>query len=371
LAASTGYAARRRSWPGEECVLNPSPNPSNLDFSFEERLARLLAESQGRSLLGDEALPIYDVLRYHLGQLDERLQPIGGTAGKRVRPKLCLTCCAAAGGDPNKAIPVALAIELLHNFTLIHDDIQDQSQLRRHRPTVWARWGTAQAINAGDAMFVLAHLALNQTTELGIPAETTLRLSAGLHETTLRIVEGQVLDLGFEERASVTVAEYLTMIKGKTAALLRHACWAGAVVAGASPDHSLAYGDFGEALGLAFQIRDDELGVWGDAATTGKTAADDLRRRKKALPLLLLIERAEARDREAIAWMMSGKSELAEDDVRTLLALMDHYEVREGVAQEGSRWQARAAKLLQQTNPAQPAASTLETLLAELAARSS
>src|SRR5690606_32506573 len=196
--------------------------------------------------------------------------------------------CEALGGDGELAMPIAAAIEMIHNFTLIHDDIQDRSELRRHRPTIWALWGTAQAINAGDALFALGHLMLNATREAGVDPATVLDLSTELHHTTLRIVEGQVLDLGFEDRPEVSPREYLTMISGKTAAIIRYACLAGATVAGADAETAAHLAAFGQSLGMGFQIRDDLLGVWGKPEQTGKPEADDIRRRKKSLPILLL-----------------------------------------------------------------------------------
>jgi geranylgeranyl diphosphate synthase type I len=235
-------------------------------------------------------VPLYDLLRYHLGYLNVDLKPERVDPGKRMRSKLCAFSCLAAGGALERAAPVAAAIELLHNFTLIHDDIQDRSELRRHRPTLWSRWGESQAINAGDALFVLAHLALNGLIDEGVSPETVLALSDAMHRMTLRIVEGQVLDLSFEQRDDVLAAEYLEMIGGKTAAICQFAAWAGAIVGGADQVKAELYGAFGQALGLGFQLRDDALGVWGATAQTGKDAGD-IRRKKKSYPVLLLFER--------------------------------------------------------------------------------
>ncbi|MEZ4568817.1 MAG: polyprenyl synthetase family protein [Thermomicrobiales bacterium] len=200
-------------------------------------------------------LPIYGILRYHLGYADESFQPATFDAGKRIRPRICLLACQAAGGDAEQAMPVAAAIEMVHNFTLIHDDIQDHSDLRRHRPTVWSLWDTAQAINAGDALFAAAHMMLMRSSDLGLSPTIVLALSSELHRTTLRIVEGQVLDLGFEHRSDVAPDEYLAMIGGKSAAIMRYACFAGATVAEADPEAIEHLAAFGQATGMAFQIR--------------------------------------------------------------------------------------------------------------------
>lgn len=226
----------------------------------------------------------FEMLTYHLGWTD------GGAGGKRIRPLLCLLSCAAAGGEWQQALPLAAAVELIHNFSLIHDDIQDNSPLRHGRPTVWARWGAAQAINAGDAMFTLAYLAPHRLAERGVPADVTLAALAELNHTCLELTQGQYLDMAYEQRQRVTVAEYLAMIEKKTAVLIAAAGYLGAWVAGARSDRLGDYYQFGLNLGLAFQLQDDLLGIWGDPAVTGKSALSDLEARKKSLPVVYGLE---------------------------------------------------------------------------------
>ncbi len=251
-----------------------------------------LLEGEMRAAVGEPAHPserlFYGMLAYHLGWVDAQLQPARQDGGKRVRPMLCLLACAACGGDPARALPAAAAIELLHNFSLIHDDIQDRSETRRGRPTVWALWGIAQAINAGDALFTIAHRALWRLRERGVPAERILEVAERFDAACLMLTRGQHFDLLFEGMPYVSVEAYLEMIRGKTAALLRAATGIGARLADRPAEDLEA---FGEALGMAFQIQDDLLGIWGDPAVTGKPAADDLRTRKKTLPVILAMGR--------------------------------------------------------------------------------
>lgn len=322
----------------------------------------LTAIEDSAARFGHADLPLYNVLRYHLGAVNDQFEPERSDPGKRLRSKFCLLCCAAAGGDARQAVPVAAAIELLHNFTLIHDDIQDRSALRRHRPTVWSIWGVPQAINAGDAMFAAAHIALNCSGERGVPLDVALDLSTTLHMTTLRIVEGQVLDLSFERRSDITAQEYLGMIAGKTAAIIRFACWAGARVSGATPEHAAAFGEFGQAIGMGFQVRDDYLGVWGATEATGKAPADDIRRRKQALPVLLLKERASQNERNRLQ-RLYAQDELAPQDVQTVLGLLDAYEVSDSVQMEVMRWHARALTMLDSLPLSGVSAGTIESLL--------
>lgn len=227
--------------------------------------------------------PYYQMLTYHMGWSGPGSGP--EAAGKRIRPVMLLLACAAAGGAWQSALPAAAAAELVHNFSLIHDDIQDNSEKRRGRPTLWVDHGIAQAINAGDGMFVIAHLAI---TDLAAshPAETALQAARILHETCLDLTRGQYLDISYETRLDLTEEDYWPMISGKTAALLAGCCQIGALLGGADLPAQRAYRDFGEALGLAFQVQDDLLGIWGDEAVTGKSAASDLLEGKKSLPVL-------------------------------------------------------------------------------------
>lgn len=228
----------------------------------------------------------YGMMRYHLGWADEALRPQVAPSGKRLRPILCLLACAEMGGDPSQALPAAAAIELLHNFSLIHDDVEDGDELRRHRPTVWRLWGVPLAINAGDGMFALAYAAVQRLSGRGVPAAAVLAVLDRFTQTCLALTEGQYLDISFEGRAHVSVAEYMRMIQGKTAALVGAATAIGGLLGGASAEQEGDLLQFGEATGLAFQIQDDILGIWGDPAVTGKAAGNDILRRKKSLPMV-------------------------------------------------------------------------------------
>ncbi len=311
-----------------------------------EQAMRTIVERAGRRFPQvSGALPIYDVVSYHLGWKDERFSPSRVPAGKRFRPLLCLRACSAVGGDPTVAAWIAAAIELLHNFTLIHDDIQDRSLTRRHRPTVWALWGKAQAINAGDALFALSQLAALEGARTLDPERGRLLLTE-FNETTLRIVEGQVLDLSFEQRSEITTTEYFTMIERKTAALVAFAAWAGTVVAGASLDMAGEFADFGRILGLGFQVQDDYLGVWGEPTVTGKSRGDDLRQRKKSLPILLLLERARSEDRAWVQEVWSTRSELDPPLVDRILSLLEEYQVDRAVREVVEQYHAQAHERL-------------------------
>jgi geranylgeranyl diphosphate synthase type I len=229
---------------------------------------------------------LHEMVAHHFGWSD------GQGAGKGIRPLLCLLTCASAGGDWRLAVPAATGVELIHNFSLIHDDIQDGSELRRHRPTVWKLWGDAQAINTGDALFALARLSAHRLTESGIPSETVLRIQRWIDEACLELTKGQHLDLAFDTATEAAIDRYLRMIEAKTSSLLAASAAAGAGIANAGEAQLQAYRTFGHLIGLAFQILDDVLGVWGIPDETGKSAVDDLVTRKPTYVALYGLKRS-------------------------------------------------------------------------------
>ncbi len=230
---------------------------------------------------------LYEMLAYHLGWQGEGAGP--AARGQRIRPLLLLLTVEAAGGQWHRAVPAAAAVELLHNFSLIHDDIEDNGDTRRGRPTVWKRWGLPLGLNGGDALFTLANIAVLELHP-PIDAETTLQAARILHQTALHLTKGQHLDISYEDRPAVSLEAYWQMVEGKTAALLSACTELGALLAGASDEQRRAYHEFGRMLGLAFQAWDDYLGIWGDAALTGKSTTGDLMERKKTLPVLYGLE---------------------------------------------------------------------------------
>ena len=225
----------------------------------------------------------HEMLTYHMGWTGEGAGP--EATGKRIRPLLVLLCTAACGADWQSALPAAAAVELVHNFSLVHDDIQDNSDKRRGRSTTWVKWGAPMAINVGDALFVMSNQAIIDLKE-NYPAEVVLRATEILNNTCLDLTRGQFLDMSYEERLDLGVDDYWPMVAGKTAALLSACCHIGALLGGSDESTQEAYRSFGHYLGLAFQVQDDILGIWGDEALTGKSAASDLVEGKKSLPVL-------------------------------------------------------------------------------------
>ncbi len=235
---------------------------------------------------GEQPDLFHGMMHYHMGWVNKDLEPELVNAGKQIRPILLLLTCQAAGGDWRQAVPAAAAIELVHNFSLIHDDIEDASPTRRGRLTCWQIWGIEQSINAGDAMFALAHIAMNRLFDRGVAAEIVVKALRRFDETCVHLTQGQNLDMAFETMDVVAVDEYIKMITGKTAVLLSLCTELGALIAGADAETVEHYHQFGLETGLAFQMKDDILGIWGDEAVIGKSASTDISTKKKTLPVL-------------------------------------------------------------------------------------
>ncbi len=285
----------------------------------------------------------YAIMQYHMGWLGPDLAPAQMPAGKRVRPLLCLLACAAAGGDPSQAAPAAAGLELLHNFSLIHDDIEDASPTRRRRPTAWILVGMPQACNAGDGMFSLAHAAFFRLLRGGVTAEIALAALERFSTMCIRLTEGQYLDMSFEGRLDVSVDEYFSMIAGKTGALLAASSEIGALLAGATPQVVATYRRFGAALGRAFQLRDDVLGIWGDEVVTGKSAASDILGKKKSLPVLYGL--AHPGVGAQLRALYAGP-DFAVADVPVVLALLDAAGARQYAQEQVAAASAEARRAL-------------------------
>jgi geranylgeranyl diphosphate synthase type I len=262
----------------------------------------------------------YQMMEYHLGWRDESLAPADTDPGKLLRPRLCLLACRAAGADPRRALPVAAGIQLIHDFSLIHDDIEDNSTTRRGRTTVWKLWGLAQGINTGDGMFSVAHLAVHGLVDAGVSPQLTLEALRRFSRTILTICEGQFLDIGNEGNLAVSEEGYLAMIRRKTAVLIGASVELGALVGGADEETVEALADFGINLGLAFQIQDDVLGIWGEPSITGKPFAADLVQRKLSLPVIHALATAPRRARLAELYALPNDDG---DTVEEMLGILE------------------------------------------------
>ncbi|MBH77243.1 MAG: dimethylallyltranstransferase [Dehalococcoidia bacterium] len=253
-----------------------SPPPQSLTAHLND------LETALRSAIGAEKGGLAASSRYVMGWEDEAGRPTT-TGGKRIRPALCLLAAEVLGGSALEAMPGAVAVELVHNFSLVHDEIQDRDAERHHRPTIWRLVGEAQAINIGD--FLLTH-AIRALSESATPPERRLAALNALLTATDDMIGGQWSDLSFEPRGDVSIEDYLAMVEGKTGALIGAPLQIGAILSGAPKDQSDRLRDWGRKVGLAFQVQDDILGIWGNPAITGKSNQNDLARHKKTLPVI-------------------------------------------------------------------------------------
>ena len=282
-SASSGVAVR---WP------DPAGEPGRQ--VLVERRAAL--DAFLRDAVGTLPPSLHRICGYHLGWHDENGRPCAGDSGKAIRPTLAVLAAEAVGGNAEAALPAAAAVELAHNFSLVHDDVIDGDRTRRHRPTAWAVFGTGQAVLAGDALLALAHHVIAAS---GHPAAADV--AAMVSVAVAGLLEGQVEDLSFERRADVDLPECFRMVERKTALLMSCACAAGAMFGEGRPDQVERLRSFGRHLGVAFQLVDDLLGIWGDPDVTGKPVFSDLKNRKKTLPVVAALTSGTAAGRDLAA----------------------------------------------------------------------
>ena len=279
--------------------------------------ARNLMMSAMREAVDGLSPRIRRVVAYHLGWIDAQGNEVTEPGGKAVRPALVYACAVAVGGREESATPGAVAVELVHNFSLLHDDVMDRDTERRHRPTAWALMGIGEAILAGDAL-----LALAQDLLIDPPTPERLRAAAALSEATADMITGQAQDLSFEERDDVGLDECVAMLTNKTAALIACSCKLGAILGGGSERQVEALGAFGHSLGISFQAVDDVLGIWGQPELTGKPAHSDLRQRKKSLPVVAALD-AGGPAADEIRRAFGSEGELDEEAVALLAKLVE------------------------------------------------
>lgn len=338
--------------------------------SLEKRMTvynQLMDDRLRRMLMGDPPFSqLYQMMAYHFGWLDESLRPQTGRPGKRIRPCLCFLACEAVGGSPRDALPGALAIELIHNFSLVHDDIEDVSILRRNRPAVWSIWGISQGVNVGDGLFALAHLAL---TGGDVPPSRMSAAVRALGKTCLALCEGQFLDMRLENVPAIGLDNYMTMIRGKSGALFGCAAQLGGLLGGARTRTVAQLNDFGCVLGEAFQMQDDILGVWGQRSRTGKEASD-IRYRKRGLPAVIAWETATGGDLERLSELYQNADPLSSGEVEWVRDLFTRLKVRERAEALADERLKCAEKLLDETVPERDRTEPLRQLVRDLSRRS-
>lgn len=296
-------------------------------------------------------------------------EPISYTmdlGGKRLRPALVLMACEAMGGDTSKALKAAVGLELFHNFTLLHDDVMDKADVRRGKPTVHRRWNENTAILSGDAMLTMATQYVAQVEPVVLPAVMEL-----FNRTAMEIYEGQQYDMDFEVRNNVTVEEYIEMIRLKTSVLLGCACKMGAIIAGASEANAQALYDTGVYMGLAFQLQDDVLDVWGDEATFGKAIGGDIMNNKKTFLLIGAMQKAQDDDANELRRWLNDEYALRSEKVAAVTALYERLGMREAADEAIKRYNDMALDALNKAELSEDARESFVKFIEGLVGRKS
>lgn len=287
------------------------------------------------------------------GSLYEPVRYIFELGGKRMRPALMLSACDLFGGDINQAIPPAIGVEVFHNFTLMHDDIMDEAPLRRGEETVHSRWNTNNAILSGDVMFVMGYQLMCQVRHEILPDVLSV-----FSKTATEVCEGQQLDMDFEERSDVTIDEYIEMIRLKTSVLLAGSLKIGGIIAGATGQDLEHIYKFGENIGIAFQLRDDLLDVYGDANKFGKQVGGDILANKKTYLLLKAFADA-SEEQQAKLNNLSSKSTNPDTKVAETMAIYEALGIREKTESVMHRYFEQAMEDLKAVNVAKERKSEL------------
>lgn len=273
-------------------------------------------------------------IEYHLGWRHPDLSVAIGQRGKLLRPLLTLFACAFAAGRADaralshkqlmrRAAVAGASVELVHNFSLVHDDIEDSDEERRHRPTLWKLWGVPLAINTGDTILAIGRLTLWRLIDTGMHPEDVIPLAALLDQATLEMCDGQFLDLRFEGRLDVSADRYMEMIRYKTSAMMACSTQMGALLGSEDHDVAALLAEYGRQLGLAFQLRDDLLGIWATADELGKEPAGDLRRKKLTLPVIYAVERATDAERRRLARIYEERAPATDQQIADMLEVLE------------------------------------------------
>jgi geranylgeranyl diphosphate synthase type I len=318
--------------------------------------ARRAVEPALRAAVGTLPVSMERMASYHFGWSDRFGQPVRAGGGKTLRPALVLAAAATVGGSPEQAVPAAAAVELIHNFSLVHDDVMDGDETRRHRLTVWKVFGASPAILAGDALVTLAFDVLAAHEH-----EASTRAMRLLSTGVLELLDGQSADLAFEVLSDVDISECLTMAEQKTGALLGCACALGGLYGGANQEQLEHLTAFGRQLGLAFQHVDDLLGIWGDPSVTGKPVHSDLRNRKKSLPVVVALSSGTASGDE-LAELYAGTDPLSEAELERAAELVELAGGRDWSQDQADELLVRSLRSLRNCVPQARAGSDLTTL---------
>lgn len=297
-------------------------------------------------LLADSPDFMRGVINYHFGWADQNFAPAKFDRGKMFRPTMSLLVFEALTGNHRAALPVAASIEIIHNFSLLHDDIEDNDVERRGRATAWKIWGKPLVINVGDYLYSLAYKALYQLDTQRFPPETLLAVFRLMNDTCLALTQGQDLDLRFETLPDVSTEMYIDMVYKKTGALVEAAILCGAMLGTSEAVVLKQYDQFARNIGIAFQIQDDILGIWGDRQKTGKSTDNDLYRKKKTLPIIYLLDKVTGKRRDKVHALYRQEAPLSPDEIAFVRECLAWTEAQAYAQSTAEAYRERAFKAL-------------------------
>jgi geranylgeranyl pyrophosphate synthase len=295
-----------------------------------------LIDREIKKLIPEDSLKnLYDAMHYAFG-----------SGGKRLRPILCLTVCKSLGADVKTALPFATAIELIHNFTLVHDDIEDGDVIRRNTQTIWKKYGIAHGINIGDGMIFKAYESLLNSTQY-LPQEKVLQLSNLVTHTVIKIIEGQCMEFNFRSKDDVSIEEYMEMVWRKAGILFSAALSGGATIANASNEVKQALEEYGKKIGPAFQIRDDVLNLVGEKKKYGKEIGGDIKEGKRTIIIIHCLKNCEAQEQKNILKILNkGRDNVSDADVEFVISTVKKYNSIEFAQKEAENLADQAKRAL-------------------------
>ncbi len=313
---------------------------------------------------------IHGIISYHFGWVDQTFAPVNSGRGKMLRPTIHLLVFEALTGGYKEALPVAASIEMIHNFSLMHDDIEDNDSERRGRSTAWTIWGQPRIINIGDFLYSLAIKSLYQLDRRKFPAERIFAVLNLIIDACMELTKGQELDINFENSQEVSTAMYLDMVYKKTGALIEAAILSAAKLGTSDENVIKNYRDFAHNIGPAFQIKDDILGIWGDTSKTGKSTDNDLRRKKKTLPVVYLFNKSTGQRKEKLREYYSKPGPLSDKEIEFMRESLDWAEAHNYAQNLAGIYREKSFSALHKIDISNQAQLELETIAKFLVDRS-
>lgn len=324
--------------------IHPNKYPTSILHKYQQIIEKSLKQR-----IPKNNSEVYRTLQYSMGWIDKNGNKQNKSLGKSLRASLCLFACEATHGSYNASIPAAAAIELIHKFSLIHDDIQDKDQFRHNQATLWHVWGIPKALISGNILRIIADKCLEDLVRKGTNIDRALFVIENLTQSYLKMIEGQYLDIYYEGFPGISIEDYLNMIQHKTGALIKSSLQIGAIIGTSNTSIINSFSECGSAIGYLFQIRDDILGVWGKSKHTGKPVGSDIKRKKNSFPICYAISNSKNKTKKFLIDIYSKKI-ITDEDVNEILNVLDNLKVRKHAETTAAHHGQKAINALNQKN---------------------